>query len=329
MKKWISLLLALCLCLSLCACSSGDYKKATNAYTQGDYAAAALLFEQLGDYKDSAELLKDCRYQQALQRIADEEYDEALALLEPLGEYKDSAERIPACRYGKALQLMDKGNYDEALALLEPLGEYQDSAEQARECRYQMAMRDYGNGKVKETVDALSSIYDYPAAKQALCQLLLDELAEHYLSHMTDVSGSYNAYSQTWSKQMIAIANRTPAGKTFQAPDVDEKDPDILAMNRSLEKAGGYLDELRGMFSDEVLERCQDEALSHFFEVLQASHESFVSYFDPAKFKSRFELAVYYGYMGQSPASLAYDYNTAVLNLKDAAEALGGLPDFG
>jgi hypothetical protein len=53
MKKLISLVLALVMAFSLCGCNMSDYKKAQNAYENGDYENASTMFETLGDYKES------------------------------------------------------------------------------------------------------------------------------------------------------------------------------------------------------------------------------------------------------------------------------------
>lgn len=53
MKKIISLVLALVMAFSLCGCNMSDYKKAQNAYENGDYENASTMFETLGDYKES------------------------------------------------------------------------------------------------------------------------------------------------------------------------------------------------------------------------------------------------------------------------------------
>ena len=76
MKKRIALVLALLLALTLTGCKSNDYKSAVNAMESGDYATAAQQLEALGDYQDSKQLLKQCRY--ALQwRISTQEITKA------------------------------------------------------------------------------------------------------------------------------------------------------------------------------------------------------------------------------------------------------------
>lgn len=72
MKKRIALVLALLLALTLTGCKSNDYKSAVNAMECGDYATAAQQLEALGDYQDSKQLLKQCRYALAVEDFTQE-----------------------------------------------------------------------------------------------------------------------------------------------------------------------------------------------------------------------------------------------------------------
>lgn len=60
MKKTICTLCVLLLTLALTGCKSNDYKKAQQAYSDGDYVLAMETYKTLGDYKDS-----QARYQEA------------------------------------------------------------------------------------------------------------------------------------------------------------------------------------------------------------------------------------------------------------------------
>lgn len=53
MKKTICTLCVLLLTLALTGCKSNDYKKAQQAYSDGDYVLAMETYKTLGDYKDS------------------------------------------------------------------------------------------------------------------------------------------------------------------------------------------------------------------------------------------------------------------------------------
>ena len=60
-KKLVVITLSLFLAFSLCACDSWDYSKAMKAYEAGNYSEALVLFESLDDYKDSADMVTECR----------------------------------------------------------------------------------------------------------------------------------------------------------------------------------------------------------------------------------------------------------------------------
>ena len=94
MKKLFAVLMAVIMVCSLCACDSADYKKADEAMSAGDYAAAAEAFKALGDYEDSAEKAMECDYQLALAVFESADYTAAIEAFEALGGYADSADYI-------------------------------------------------------------------------------------------------------------------------------------------------------------------------------------------------------------------------------------------
>ena len=71
MKKMIALILTLSLCLSLCACAGSDYRKAMKHYEAREYREAKVIFTQLEDYKDAAEMAKYCDYELAMELMAE------------------------------------------------------------------------------------------------------------------------------------------------------------------------------------------------------------------------------------------------------------------
>ena len=65
MKKIVSGILLLVMLVSLCGCSSSKYEEAVTYLNNGEYESALVLFEELAekDYKDSAEMVKETKYQ--------------------------------------------------------------------------------------------------------------------------------------------------------------------------------------------------------------------------------------------------------------------------
>ena len=77
------------------------YDKGVELLESKDYAGAISVFETLGDYKDSSELLEEAvdlkteeensaKYQEAVQLYNAEDYEKALEIFTELGNYKDS-----------------------------------------------------------------------------------------------------------------------------------------------------------------------------------------------------------------------------------------------
>lgn len=125
MKKVIALLCLLALLVSLCACASSNFAKANTLYNRGSYEEAIVLFESLGDYENSEEMILACRYEMARKLISLQEYEAAIAAFEELGDYSDSAERVADCRYALAVSRYDAGDYEGALELFSLLEDYE------------------------------------------------------------------------------------------------------------------------------------------------------------------------------------------------------------
>lgn len=102
MKKIVLLICVLLLSLSLCSCGMLEnmqaYKNAEELYAAGDLESAAAVYESVGEYKDSAEKAKVCRYEMAKAAFESEDFTEALGLFEELSGHKDSTEMAEKCR---------------------------------------------------------------------------------------------------------------------------------------------------------------------------------------------------------------------------------------
>lgn len=150
MKKWICVLLAVLLLL-LTGCDSQDYEQAQALYQAGDYAAAAEVFEALGDYEDSSQMAMACKYALAQEQYEAGEYTAASREFALLGDYEDSPQMVTACQYALAEELYEAGELLAAEASFRTLGDYRDSPDWVLRCRYEQGR-------------ALLEAGDYPAA---------------------------------------------------------------------------------------------------------------------------------------------------------------------
>ncbi|MBQ8237225.1 MAG: hypothetical protein IJZ39_03645 [Oscillospiraceae bacterium] len=146
------------------------YSAAKDLVDEKYYEEALLVFDDLGDYRDSrdqAQQLRDkqAAYDNATDLLEQQRYEEALGIYRSLGDYADSAQQAAYyVNYRKALDLMteiDTGKtrlltrilaeqvkltdersyptivgYETAAALLESLGDYRTAAALADRCYY-------------------------------------------------------------------------------------------------------------------------------------------------------------------------------------------------
>lgn len=141
MKKLIALVLVMCICVSLVGCKSSDYKMGMDMFSQKQYAAALMIFETLGDYKNSAQMIQECKYSVALELFNDGNYVDALTAFEELGTYQNSAagnksseEMAKECNYNLGCMLFTSRDFETALIKFQELGEYRDSMEMVALC---------------------------------------------------------------------------------------------------------------------------------------------------------------------------------------------------
>lgn len=105
MKKLFTSLLCVCICIIICGCGNSDkYNEAKNALNSNDYNTAISILEELAanDYQDSAELLKEAKYQYIksnldrensrsvtyLNELKDENYNDTQQLYDQLYSWK-------------------------------------------------------------------------------------------------------------------------------------------------------------------------------------------------------------------------------------------------
>lgn len=145
MRKTISLILALTMCFVLVGCDSSQYKKATNLYEEKRYEEAAAIFAELGDYENSAEMVKVCRYSYAAELLTGGDFEAAKAVFEELGDYADSVNYVKECDYQQAEELLAAGNFEDALMIYEAIPDYNDSADKINAAKRELMFERYAD----------------------------------------------------------------------------------------------------------------------------------------------------------------------------------------
>jgi len=116
------------------------YNTGVELLDNGEYSAALPIFEELGDFDDSADMAKYARlcikYKRIEELVESEKYYDAMPLLDELGEFKDSKELYDRCLvmkdYDKAKAMFTNGDYSGAIELFSGIADYKDSLEYIR-----------------------------------------------------------------------------------------------------------------------------------------------------------------------------------------------------
>lgn len=96
-----------------------QYTAAVAMFENADYESASTAFSELGDYKDSAEMVEKCaiqpEYDAAMQLYYDGNYAEATWAFEALGDYEDAAEQKEQAElsWRKSLATVATDDFDE------------------------------------------------------------------------------------------------------------------------------------------------------------------------------------------------------------------------
>lgn len=122
------------------------YIKANDYMINEKYDKAVEAYEELDDFKDSKELLKEAYYQYGIQLFNLEMYTKAKHMFMALNDYKESDLYLARASmyaendskgvvYREATKLFEEGNYKEAMIYFERLGSYKDSKEMYEKCK--------------------------------------------------------------------------------------------------------------------------------------------------------------------------------------------------
>ena len=93
---------------------------------QGKFDFAKSIFTDLGDYRDSSEMVKEVDYEEAFDMLENGKYDGAKYIFKKLGNYKDAEVMITEADYRKAIDLLNEEDYLTAYPILIDIQGYSD-----------------------------------------------------------------------------------------------------------------------------------------------------------------------------------------------------------
>ncbi len=215
--------------------NEANYAKAKELSASKNYAEAAEIFEQLGDYEDAKDQALQCKYDYAASLEEKKDFDVAKEVYKSLGDFKDSKAKVESCYYNDALQLLDKGDYDNALAIFVSIPDYADSKARIDECNYQKALllleaKDYAGA-----IDLLTSLEDYSdaktkinEAKYAYVKENLDKKNTTTVAYLTDLVKAKYKDSVDIRNKLLGIEEEAKNGVSHSITYSDKSAKDNL-----------------------------------------------------------------------------------------------------
>ncbi len=215
--------------------NESNYAKAKELSAAENYAEAAKIFEELGDYEDAEEQALQCKYDYAASLEEKKEYDIAQEVYKSLGDFKDSKAKVESCYYNTALQEFDEGEYDNALAIFVSIPDYADSKTRINECNYQKALLLLEAEDYAGAIDLFTSLEDYSdsktkinEAKYAYVKANLDKENTTTAAYLTDLVKAKYKDSVDVRNKLLGIAEEAKSGISHSITYSDKSAKDNL-----------------------------------------------------------------------------------------------------
>ena len=213
-----------------------QYKNAAKLLEQKAFQEAIDGFEALGDFKDSADMVLETKYQWAESLMADKAYNEAYAKFKEIQDYSDAADRMKDVRYAEAEECLESNGYWKAIGLFEKLGDYKDSRTRVLEANYLWAEDYLKQGQLEGALMYFEKAGDYKDAETRA-----DEVYEMMQTHATAVKLSKTSLSISKGKTAELSVTLEPADTTDTIVSWTSSDEKVATVDdNGVVTAAGY-----------------------------------------------------------------------------------------
>lgn len=142
--------------------NEANYRDAKAKFDGKDYAKAADLFKELGNYEDSKDRMNESKYQMAEVEYADKDYQTAYKTYEDLGSsYKDAKDKAKDAKYLYACECLTAKKYKDASDLFNVLKDYKEGQDKFNESTYAYAKECYDSKKYEDARTYFAKVKGY------------------------------------------------------------------------------------------------------------------------------------------------------------------------
>ena len=212
------------------------------AYNNEDYAATVAILNNNKKLKEKEQ--KIYTYAQAKLLMEADKTEEALPLFETLGDYKDSQDIINTEKYNLAKSKMDAGELEASVPLFKELGEYSDSAEMATKIEQYIAARSnpdligqfQGYKSIGDFLDSAAHVEELAATVYATgVELYVNRNFEAAITYFENVpereqAAVYLEASQIWMNASdIAVENLASLPRLIELSGTADVGPVVMS----------------------------------------------------------------------------------------------------
>lgn len=137
------------------------YVQAKSLLKSAEYDQAISIYESLGDFKNSKEMIKEATYEKAYNRLANRKFEEAIALFAGNSGYRNSKEMVSEAKYQQGNYFLANQLFDESIMVFTSLNNYKNSNQLVREVNYIKAKDLLDQNKFEAAAAVLSFNRDY------------------------------------------------------------------------------------------------------------------------------------------------------------------------
>ena len=206
----------------------GQYKDATKLLEQKEFQEAINGFEALSDFKDSADMVLETKYQWAESLLAEKAYDEAYKKFKEIKDYSDAGDRMKDVRYTEADDYLKSCAYLKAIELFERLDGYKDSRTRVLEASYLWAEDYLKQGQLEDALLYFERAGLYKDAKARA-----DEVYEMMQIHATAVKLNKTSLTINKGKTAELTVTLEPADTTDTIVSWTSSDEKVATVDKN------------------------------------------------------------------------------------------------
>lgn len=168
--------------------SNALYVEGVQAMEAGDYETARAAFEQIQNYEDADEILREIDYRIAIEQIENGNDADAEKILLAMEDYKDAKTYLYQITYHKVKACMEAGEYEKAEEYANQISGFQDIAQVKEQITYLKAFRLIDQNLFDQAKELLAQVSDAALVEHAVAVM---NYTQYSAPCLVDLAGRY------------------------------------------------------------------------------------------------------------------------------------------